>query len=73
MQKKTGGVGVLAQPRLSFAHCEVWDRLPTGACLFVLCDNSEKVKLIVFVTTHCPHVSKVIAAAYKEGTAHEVS
>ena len=29
--------------------------------------------LIVFVTTHCLHVSKVIAAAYKEGTAHEVS
>ena len=44
VQKKTGGVEVLAQNRLSFAHCGFWDRFSTGArvfCFFAFSNNKK--------------------------------
>jgi hypothetical protein len=34
--KKRGGIGVLTQTRLSFAHCDVWGRFPMEASFFCL-------------------------------------
>lgn len=55
VQKKTGGVEVLAQNRLSFAHRGFWDRFSTGArffCFYARVKAYYTFAITIFLTSN---------------------